>query len=340
MALRLKKQQRDELAYLKWKKCYSWREIWEIMKVDFTVLYKEYKRNKKRWGVYDSKLAQQKTYQRNHYKKKECKTIRMYNVLEDYILKHLEWWWSSETIAWRWNKIDKYLTEYSLKIILPKITWITIRRYIHSKYGYWIKDYMTHNKLLKRVKKKQKHEKRKGWNIQHRVFIDSRPLICSYPTTIWHFECDFIVSKKWDNAVIMTLIDKFSRFKIAVKLPSRDSIVVFNTLKELIKKYHIISITFDNDLWFALHYKLWINSYFCHTYSSREKWQVERGNRSYRIFFPKWTELSQITQEEIDKVSEILNNTPMKCLNYQTPKEVWEKEIKRNNEKITVVSGT
>ena len=54
----------------------------------------------------------------------------------------------------------------------------------------------------------------------------------------------------------MTLIDKFSRLKVAVKLSSRDSIEVFETLEDIIYKYNILSLTFDNDNGFALHHKL------------------------------------------------------------------------------------
>lgn len=306
------------------------------MWVDHSVLLREYNRNKKRWWVYDPKLAQQKTYQRNHYKKKQCKTIRMCNILEDYVLEKLEQWWTPECIAGRWNNFERQQNKPFNKI-LPSITGISIRRYIHSKYGYRIKDYMFHNKLLKHWKKNPKREKKTGGRITNRTFIDVRPQLFSHPTTIWHFECDFIVSKKWNNTVIMTLIDKFSRLKIAVKLPSRDSSVVLDALKILIEKYHILSLTFDNDNGFALHYKLWIPTFFCHTYSSREKWQIERGNRWYRTFFPKRTLLSELSQEEIDKASEVLNNTPMKCLKYRTPQEIWNQEIKLRQWKIIVV---
>lgn len=308
------------------------------MWVDHSVVLREYNRNKKRWWVYDPKLAQQKTYIRNHYKKKQCKTIRICNILEEYVLEKLEYWWSPECIAGRWNNIERLHQQTASKTLLPTTSWVSIRRYIHSKYGYWIKDYMIHNKLLKHWQKKPKREKRTGWKITKRVFIDVRPLLYSHPTSIGHFECDFIVSKRWDNTVVMTLIDKFSRLKVAVKLSSRDSIEVFEALEKIIYKYNILSLTFDNDNGFALHHKLWIPTFFCHTYSSREKGQVENGNRWYRIFFPKWTLLSQVSQEEIDKASDILNSTPMKCLLYQTSNEVWKQEIEKHKQKIIVTS--
>jgi IS30 family transposase len=80
-------------------------------------------------------------------------------------------------------------------------------------------------------------------------------------------------------------------------------------------------MTFDNDNWFARHYALWIPTYFCHTYSSREKWQVENANRGYRKFFPKKTELKNISQKDLDLATDYLNNLPMKCLSYLTPRE-------------------
>jgi IS30 family transposase len=96
---------------------------------------------------------------------------------------------------------------------------------------------------------------------------------------------------------------------------------VFDALQKIIKDNNIKSMTFDNDNWFAKHYALWIPTYFCHTYSSREKWQIENSNRGYRKFFPKWTILKNISQDDLNEATNYLNNLPMKCLSYLTPYE-------------------
>lgn len=327
MALRLTKQQRDEIQYLRDHQHYSRRDIEDIMWKDHSVLLREYNRNKKRWWVYDPKLAQQKTYLRNRNKKKQCKIIRMCNSLEDYVLEKLEIWRSPECVAGRWNDVERAIYQLKYKYLLPLTSWSSIRRYIHSRYGYRIKDHMIWHGKLKKNRRKPKREKRTWGKIKHRIFIDKRPLIVSKPATIGHFECDFIESIRWDKTVFLTLVDKFSRLKIAIKLPNKESKLVLKTLKYLIKKYDIKSITFDNDNGFALHYLLWIPTYFCHTYSSREKGQIEEWNGEYRDFFSKKTEFKNITQEEIDQVTDYLNNKPFKCLKYYTPNEIWEQEI-------------
>lgn len=316
MALRLTNHERKRIKYLRDKKKQTRREIEKIMWRDHSVLLREYNRNKKRWWHYDPEYAKIKAYQRAHYKKKQCKKIRMNNELEHYILEKLKLWWTAEKVAGRRNKIArfKYLSKTTT-------SGISIRRYINSKFWNYIKYILLQEKKLKKYKKRAKRGKRKWWKIKHRIFIDMRPKRIWKNKEIGHIEVDFIVSIKWDPTVILVLIDKASRKRYAYLLPNRKKETVFQCLKSAVKEYWFKSMTFDNDNGFALHYKLWIPTYFCHTYCSREKWQVERGNRGYRKFWPKWTKLKNITQQELDDVTEYLNNLPMKCLGYYTPNE-------------------
>ena len=53
------------------------------------------------------------------------------------------------------------------------------------------------------------------------------------------------------------------------------------------------------------------------------KTQIERCNREYRRYFPKWT--IRIPQKEIDKITQKLNNKPMKLLDFDTPNKVLSK---------------
>ncbi len=316
MACRITSRERKRIKTLREKKKLSRREIGDILWRDHTVLMKEYKRNKKRWWSYDPKYADHKAYVRVHFKKKQCKKIRMNNVLEKYIIEKLEVGRSAEKVAGRWNNVDrKIFSEVEIT------SWISIRRYIDSRFWSYLKYILIQEKKIRKYKKRAKRWKREWWNIQHRVFIDLRPIIIGLRTELWHVEVDFIESIKWDCMVLLVCIDKLSREKYAVKLPNRKSDLVFNALRKIIEKHNIKSMTFDNDNGFAKHYNLWIPTYFCHTYSSREKWQVENANRSYRKFFPKKTELKNISQNNLDLATDYLNNLPMKCLSYLTPHE-------------------
>lgn len=318
MALRLTKWQRDEIKYLRDHQHYSRRAIWLEMWIDFTVAYKEYNRNKKRWWVYDPEVAQHKTYLRNHLKKKQCKKIRMNDQLETYTLEHLEVWWSAEAVAGRWNEVDRFRYKSTITI-----TWMSIRRYINSKFGSYIKYHLQRIKRLKKYKKHAKRGKREWWRIHYRIFINDRPLIIAAKKERWHLEVDFIESKKWDKTVILVLIDKLTRFRIGVLLENKSSELVKQTLLRMIKVWNIKSMTFDNDLSFAKHYELGVPTFFCHTFSSWEKAQVEWWNIGYRIFWPKWFEFKNITQDDVNKALIRMNNYPLKCLWYCTPMEAF-----------------
>lgn len=299
----------------------SWRKIWYILWRDHSVLSRERKRNKKRWWHYDAEYAWVRAKQRTYWKKKQCKKIRLCNELEGYVYQKLEQWRTAEAVAGRWNNIDRM--KYWWEKELPTVLWISIRRYINSKYGSYLKYHLKQLKLLKKYKKKAKRGKREWWRIQWRVFINDRPQFIWTKTVRWHCEVDFIVSTQWDSTVLLVIVEKMTRYKRAIKLPSRDSVLVYKCLQKLIDNRGLKSMTFDNDVWFALHYQLSIPTYFCNTYSSWQKWQVERWNRWYRKFFPKKTELKNISQEDIDKASNYVNNYPLKCLGYLTPQEAY-----------------
>ncbi len=282
MACRISSRERKRIKNLRERKKYSRRKIGYMLWRDHTVVMKEYKRNKKRWWSYDPKYADHKAYVRVHFKKKQCKKIRMNSVLEKYIIEKLEVWRSAEKVAGRRNEVDKNKFNET-----EKVSWISIRRYIDSRFWSYLKYTLIQEKKLRKYKKRAKLWKREWWRIKNRIFIDIRPIIIGQKLELCHLEVDFIESIKGDSMVFLVCIDKLSREKYAIKLTDKKSDRVFDALKQIIKDHDIKSMTFDNDNWFAKHYNLWIPTYFCHTYSSREKWQVENANRSYRKFFPK-----------------------------------------------------
>jgi IS30 family transposase len=59
-------------------------------------------------------------------------------------------------------------------------------------------------------------------------------------------------------------------------------------------------------------------------FDSWEKGSVEQVNGLIRRRFPKGTNFDEITNREINRLEKFLNNRPRKCLNYQTPYEVFQ----------------
>lgn len=63
--------------------------------------------------------------------------------------------------------------------------------------------------------------------------------------------------------------------------------------------------------------------YFCEPYKSYQKGAIENANRSLRSYLPKQISIDKCTQQEIEIITNRLNNQPMRCLEYRTPNEVF-----------------
>ena len=64
-----------------------------------------------------------------------------------------------------------------------------------------------------------------------------------------------------------------------------------------------------------------IDVYFCHSYASWEKGGVENFNRLIRTTYPKGFDFETITQEEIDKQINKINEIYRETLGYYSAKE-------------------
>jgi IS30 family transposase len=98
-------------------------------------------------------------------------------------------------------------------------------------------------------------------------------------------------------------------------------------LGELTARVH--TITSDNGREFAAHERiaagLEAKFYFAHPYLSLERGLNENTNGLVWQYFPKNSDFSKITDRQIERVAERLNNRPRKTLGYRTPNEVFFK---------------
>ena len=86
-------------------------------------------------------------------------------------------------------------------------------------------------------------------------------------------------------------------------------------------------MTSDNGKEFAQHEtiadRLKARFYFAHPYASWERGLNENTNGLIRQYFPKRHDFTTITQDQIDRVMDKLNNRPRKCLGMKTSKQVF-----------------
>ena len=73
--------------------------------------------------------------------------------------------------------------------------------------------------------------------------------------------------------------------------------------------------------------KLGVKTYFADPYSSWQRGGNENANMWIRYYFPKGTDFSKVTEEEIQDVEDELNKRPRRRLGFKTPMEVFQEYL-------------
>ncbi|MBU0766860.1 hypothetical protein KKF55_03705 [Patescibacteria group bacterium] len=66
---------------------------------------------------------------------------------------------------------------------------------------------------------------------------------------------------------------------------------------------------------------------FCDPQSPWQRGTNENTNSLVRDFFPKGTDFLEVSEKELLYVEKLLNTRPRKCLQYQTPNEVFSSHL-------------
>ncbi len=191
-----------------------------------------------------------------------------------------------------------------------------------------------------RIAGKKRRRKRYGSNsrrgkIKNRKDIELRPKIVDDKTRIGDWEADTIIGRNHKGAIV-TLVERKTKFLIAAIIRRKTATETTKAMIRMLKKYSAIvkTITFDNGLEFSGH-EIVSNAFNCDCYFARPYHSWERGlnentNGLIRQYFPKKTDFRTISDADIDKMMERINNRPRKTLGYMTPKEMMRKEMSLN----------
>ena len=231
--------------------------------------------------------------------------------------------WSPEQIAAR-LKLENYPIQISYK---------TIYRAIYAEmFDTPEQKRSTGNRgAIRKLRHRGKPRRPKGYvsnrgkiPISHE--LSERPVEAKERRRRGDWEADTIVGFNRKSG-LLTLVDRKSRFLLAEKLSRMGSKEVETAMIKVLCGQPLQSITPDRGREFQLHGKvtvaLGVEFYFPPPPQPWQRGTNENTNGLLREYFPKGYDFTQLSEEDLQKVVDLLNHRPRKCLSYRTPAEIY-----------------
>lgn len=300
---------------------FSLREIARRIQRHHTTVSRELKRNGPEYDctIYWYDWTHPRALKRRH-KARHHRRRSNYRLVK-YVTSRLREDWSPETIS------EKLKRDYPGNDKM-RVSHETIYRWIYLD----AREDGTLYHHLRRRRKKRCRQRRYGTGrrfIPGRISISERPSIVGTRERFGDWEGDTVEGKR-STGYMATHVERKSRYLIAEKLPNKKakslnlkSIKAFWRIPKKMRK----TLTVDNGKEFSsfkeLEEKTGLTVYFADPYSAWQRGTNENTNGLLRQYFPKGTDFSKVTEEDLAFAVKRLNHRPRKCLGYQTPHEVF-----------------
>lgn len=230
------------------------------------------------------------------------------------------------------EQISKTLKKEYADAPLKWISHETIYKYIYAvPRGELRKVFTSYLRRQRRLRKNRSHSHERRGQIPNAIPISERPKEVDGRQVPGHWEGDLIIGKNHKTA-LGTLVERTSRFVILVPMKGKDAKSVRESFTEVFREIEpemMLSMTYDRGLEMAEHTILTeetgVKVYFADPNSPWQRGTNENTNGLIRQYFPKGTDFSKISVEEIKFAQDELNERPRKVLNWETPKEAFRK---------------
>jgi IS30 family transposase len=285
-----------------------------------TTISREVKRNSQVSGYYCGDSAEKSANKRQE----QPQHLRKYSnaPLNFYVIDKLENDWSPETISGR------------LKVDFPRSN--TMRMSHEGIYQWIYKDASDGGELFSHLRSHKKRRRQSPYGagrgcIPGRINISDRPKSIENRSRFGHWEGDSVLGAKGSGG-IATHVERKARFLVAAKLNDQRAVTFTNATNKAFKvipKSWKKTLKVDNGKEFSdfksIEAGTKMDVYFCDPYSPWQRGTNENTNGLLRHYFPKGINWKTVTNKKLAAAVNKLNNRPRKCLNYQTPNEVFIK---------------
>lgn len=167
--------------------------------------------------------------------------------------------------------------------------------------------------------------------------IEERPEDVESRRDFGHWEIDTLIgAKDKDDPVLLTLVERKTRFEIMLKIDRKDEKHVAQAMNRLYNrvgdqaKNIFKTMTSDNGSEFAGIYETLKDTtevFFAHPYAPYERGTKENQHKLIRRFIPKSKHFEEISIKTIKRIQQWINNVPRKILDYYTAEEAFLKEL-------------
>ena len=178
--------------------------------------------------------------------------------------------------------------------------------------------------------KRGRRNKGGGWpRIADRCSIHDRPHDIATRQVPGHWEADGMLFSAPGKAILVAH-ERRSRLTIAMPQQNLKADPVAAALTRMLRPMPPTmrrSITFDNGTEFARHHhiarQLGLQTFFCDPHAPWQKGGIENAIGRLRRDLPRKTDLNALPRSSLDAIIARHNNTPRKCLGFQTPAEAF-----------------